>query len=99
MPDVPPAHELMTVTLPQGAPSLAAAAERLGVAPQDLDTTFGVVPIDPDKGVYAVQVRSDRLPKNLRQSGEGFQGPWSNPRIAPFGPVQDDTTPPDKKTR
>jgi hypothetical protein len=44
-------------------------------------------------------VRSDRLPKNLPKSGERFQGPWSNPRIAPFGPVQDDTTPPDKKTR
>lgn len=99
MADPPPAVELMTVTLPPGAPTLAAAAERLGVAPEDLDAAFGVVPIDPDHGVYAVQVRSDRLPKQPSKPGEDYQGPWSNPRIAPFGPVQEDTTPPEKKTR
>jgi hypothetical protein len=66
----------MTVTMPQGAPSIAAAANQLGVKPEDIDAAYGVVPVDPDRGLYAVQVRADRLPRQLEGVGEGYRGPW-----------------------
>ncbi|HEY7299519.1 MAG TPA: hypothetical protein VH684_16555 [Xanthobacteraceae bacterium] len=98
MVDMPPAVELMTVTIPQGAPSIAAAAKQLGVKPEDIDAAYGVVPVDPGRGLYAVQVRADRLPRQPQSGREGYQGPWSNPRIEPFGPIQEGT-PKDKNSR
>ena len=95
MSDMPPAVELMTVTSPHGAPSLGEAAKRLGVELSDMDATFGVVPVDPDRGMYAVQVRAGRVPKQAE--GSDYRGPWSNPAIAPFGPVQDGAAPDKKK--
>jgi hypothetical protein len=95
MPDMPPV-ELMTVTVPHGTPSLADAAKRLGVELSDMDTTFGVVPVDPDRGMYAVQVRAGQAQK--QPEGSDYQGPWSNPKIEPFGPIQGDTAP-DKNKR
>jgi hypothetical protein len=89
MVDMPPAVELMTVTIPRGAPSIAAAAAQLGVKPEDIDAAYGVVPVDPDRGLYAVQVRADRLSKQPQSGREGYNGPWSNPRIEPFGPIQE----------
>lgn len=81
-----PATAMMTVQDTGGAPSLAEAAKQLGVSPEDMDTTFGVVPIDPDRGLYAVQVKADKLPQ--ASNAEPYRGPWSSPRIVPFGPVQ-----------
>jgi hypothetical protein len=83
---------LMTVVVPRSdsAPDIAAAAKSLGVSAKDLDPLFGVVPIDPERGMYAVQVRSDRLPNAGRGDVTDYQGPWSNPKIETFGPVKDD---------
>jgi hypothetical protein len=81
------AMALMTV---QGsgreAPSLAEAAAQLGVSTQDLDEKFGVVPVDPSRGLYSVQVREGSVP--APDAGQPYRGPFSNPRIAPFGPVE-----------
>jgi hypothetical protein len=90
MSDMPPV-ELMTITVPHGKPSLADAAQRLGVGLSDMDATFGVVPVDPDRGLYAVQVRAGQTRK--QPEGSDYRGPWSNPRIEPFGPIQDGSTP------
>jgi hypothetical protein len=76
---------LMTVRGTDQAPSLADAAAQLGVAAEDLDGSFGVVPIDPANGLYSVQVRSDRLPAQT-ESSQPYRGPFSNPRIDTFGP-------------
>ena len=48
----------------------------------------------PDNGLYAVQVRAGRA---TAQQGSSYQGPWSNPAIAPFGPVQQGTKPDEDK--
>ena len=80
----------MTIVAPGGAPDLAQAAAQLGVSVQDIDPTFGVVPIDPARGIYAVQVREDKVPAPPKVAKSADQkGPWSNPRIEPFGPIQD----------
>ena len=88
----------MTVSAQHGAPSLADAAKQLGVQAADMDEAFGVVPVDPDRGLYAVQVHAAKLPPQPSSPGQPFRGPWSKPAIAPFGPVQDAAPPrkPDK---
>jgi hypothetical protein len=67
------------------APSLASAATQLGVSLEVLDAAFGVVPIDPQAGLYAVQARSDRV-QVAPDGGHRYPGPYSSPPIAPFCP-------------
>jgi hypothetical protein len=73
---------MMTVTVPGNAPSLAEAAQLLGVAEAALDHTFGVVAVDPRHGVYTVLV-DDKVASTI---AAGPAGPFSNPRIEPYGP-------------
>ena len=81
---------LMTVHGSDGAPSIAQAASELGVSVADIDDKFGIVPINPAEGLYAVQVKESSV--DARGTGDAdrskYRGPYSNPRIAPFGPVQ-----------
>jgi hypothetical protein len=81
-----PVMTLMTVTGANGPPTLEAAAAELGVTIEDIDSSFGIVLVDPQRGLYCVQVRADRLPAEAG-AGEPYRGPFSNPKIAPFGPV------------
>lgn len=87
-----PKAALYTIT-GQGAdpPSLAEAAAQLRISEADLDPAFGVVPIDPAQRLYAVQTR-DGAPAAVPEAGpdESYSGPFSNPRIAPFGPPEPD---------
>jgi hypothetical protein len=78
---------LMTVHGSNGAPSLAEAAGELGVPVADVDDKFGVVPVNPDQSLYAVQVKESSI-ATARTAREGYRGPYSNPVIAPLGPVQ-----------
>ena len=77
---------LITITGKEGSPpTLEFAAEQIGVAVEDLDAGFGVVAIDPRRSLYAVQARADRVPAANNQK-DPYRGPFSNPKIAPFGP-------------
>jgi hypothetical protein len=78
-------HEmaLMTVVGKGHSPSLASAAEQLGVQTADVDPVYGVVPVDPAQGLYAVLVRADRLQPTDQE--ENYRGPYANPRISSFG--------------
>ncbi|AWN45375.1 hypothetical protein DK419_02785 [Methylobacterium terrae] len=71
----------MTVRATRRPPSLQQAARSLGVRQSDMDRAFGVVPIDPDRGLFAVKVRS----ASVAVQGEAGGNRFSNPRIAPFG--------------
>ncbi len=77
---------LMTIKDRNGSPSLVSAAEQLGVRVEDLDASFGVIPIDADRGLYAVQVRADRLPTGSEQR-RPYGGPFANPKIGPIGGI------------
>lgn len=81
-----PKTALMTVVGSGAAPSLAEAASQLGLATSDLNEAFGVVPIDPEHGLYAVEALADRI----GPAGEPYRGPFSSPRIDVFGPLQGD---------
>lgn len=73
---------LMTVALSE--PSLGAAAKSLGVALAALDKDFGVLPVDPDQGLYAIKVQRDAVPATA--PGKPYRGPFSNPKISSYGP-------------
>lgn len=77
-------HEmaLATVVAHDHSPSLAFAAKQLGVRTSDVDNAYGVVPLDPVRGLYAVLVRADRLQPPSEE--DTFQGPYSNPKISSF---------------
>jgi hypothetical protein len=85
---------LMTVHGSNGAPSLAEAAGELGVSVADVDDKFGVVPVNPDQSLYAVQVKESSI-ATAQTAREGYRGPYSNPVIAPLGPVQPGEKEPD----
>jgi hypothetical protein len=78
---------LMTVHGSNGPPSLAQAASELGISVADIDDKFGVVPTNPAEGLYAVQVREFSVDSGSTDR-EHYRGPYSNPEIAPFGPIQ-----------
>jgi hypothetical protein len=83
MPDKP--MVLMVVKGEKGAPSLADAARQLKVTTEDLDASFGVVAVDPDRQLYSVRVRADRVKPD--ESSE-YRGPFSDPEVGPVGPVK-----------
>ncbi|WP_405728572.1 hypothetical protein OG885_08700 [Streptomyces sp. NBC_00028] len=86
---------LITVTLPPGS-TLDDARHRLGLTENEADTAYGLVPVDPANGTYALLVTAEagaRL-QGAPEARGSYQGPFANPKIEPFGPVQpkDDET-------
>jgi hypothetical protein len=81
---------IMTVRGTDGPPSLAEAAAQLHVPIQDVDAGYGVVSLG--QGLYAVQINPEHLPAGA-EATEPYRGPFSNPRIDPFGPVQNAPAP------
>ena len=79
---------LMTVRGTDRPPTIESAAEQLGVAVEDIDTAYGVVLVNPDERLFAVQVRADRLPASNKS--QTYRGPFANPRIDAFAPVVPD---------
>jgi len=79
---------LMTVESPDAKPGIERAAELLGVKADAIDREFGVVTLDPGRGLYAVQVLSSALAgQDSPAAAESrYQGPFANPRIEAFGP-------------
>ncbi|GAA0991902.1 hypothetical protein GCM10009555_080050 [Acrocarpospora macrocephala] len=75
---------LITVRLTRGA-TMDLALRKLGLTKQDVDLGYGLIPLDPDKGSYGMRVTPEAAAK-LAAEGHDFEGPWSDPRIEPFGP-------------
>ena len=79
--------------VPEGVPSLSSAAALLGLDPAELDSEFGVIPTDPDAGLYTVRVSTAAAARARaaldRRGVGGAEGIFSDPRIAPFGPPKD----------
>jgi hypothetical protein len=69
-------HVIVQVETSGGKPSLAEAARLIGVSIWALSATKGVIPVDPDKGVWCVSVDADAVPRD--------PSPFSNPGIATF---------------
>ncbi|MDW4905033.1 hypothetical protein RB628_06655 [Streptomyces sp. ADMS] len=75
---------LVTVTLPRGA-AMQDALEELGLSAQEVDEEYGLVPIDPDKGLYALLVVESAAARLDDQGNTAaYGGPFANPKIEPF---------------
>lgn len=81
---------LLKLYFNHGKPSLEEAASKLGLHVEDLDQEFGVVSLDPEKRLYCVKAYLERLPLEFSVNQEEYPGPYSNPDIAPLGPVSSD---------
>ncbi|MEV7969323.1 hypothetical protein AB0O34_25545 [Sphaerisporangium sp. NPDC088356] len=72
---------LVTVQLPPEA-TLAQAMRQLGLNEDEVDTAYGLVPLDPAQGLYALRVTEDAGDRVTPAAG----GPFSDPPIEPYGP-------------
>lgn len=63
-------------------PSLDDVAELLAVPVDNFDAAFGVVAINPQKHRYTIRIEDSVIGKISPQNA---QGPYSDPKIGPFG--------------
>jgi hypothetical protein len=76
--------QTLTLKLDPKSATLAYVRRKLKLRADDVDDEFGVISIDPKRDLYAVLVEDRAADKAAKQSG--VQGPFSNPKIEPFGP-------------
>ncbi len=77
------------LTWKNGPPTLQEVCEKYGLRLDEVDAEFGVIAIDPEADLYTILVdetASWRIGGQGGSDAEGWQGPFSNPRIEPFGP-------------
>ncbi|WP_405150723.1 hypothetical protein OG589_18560 [Sphaerisporangium sp. NBC_01403] len=72
---------LVTVQLPRDA-TLEQAMRQLGLSEDEVDTAYGLVPLVPEQGLYAVRVTEAAGDRVTPAAG----GPFSDPPIEPYGP-------------
>ena len=89
------AKMLLTVKLDVDGPTVADVCRHLGISDRDIDPTFGVVLIDPEDQRYAVMV--DEAVVETATRARDVAGPFSNPRIEPFGVPQRAARPPESE--
>lgn len=80
---------MMNVQCLGDQPSIEFVAKKLNVTVSAIDAKFGVILVDLEHHIYTVRVDKDQLPKDMQQS-EGVSGPYSDPKIAPFGTPEPD---------
>ncbi|GAA2868483.1 hypothetical protein GCM10010517_28290 [Streptosporangium fragile] len=77
---------LVTVRL-QPRATLADAMRRLGLSEEEVDTGYGLVSVDPDRGLYGLRVSESAADRLDPGTGGGV---YSDPRIEPYGPPRPD---------
>ena len=77
---------MITIRAPEGPPTLATIRERYGLTEDDIDARFGVVAVDPADHAYTILVEPSAASRITPGAGWDVEGPFSNPRIEPFGP-------------
>lgn len=82
---------LFNITSKDRQPSIEEVCEKYGFHPDEIDKQFGIISIDPEADLYCIlvdQAAADRV-LNLDAEKKGdIEGPFSNPRIEPFGPPE-----------
>ena len=77
---------LMTVEFAGPNPTIEDAAKVLSVSVEAVDRAFGVVVIDPERHLYAVQVKPSAV--SGKEESLSYKGPFSNPRIETLRPKE-----------
>ncbi|GLW22887.1 hypothetical protein [Microbispora triticiradicis] len=87
------ADVLITVRLPAPA-TLESAMRHLDLAEDEVDTAYGLVPVDPRRNLYVLRV-TESAGRRVGDTGAGPRGgdrpraeggPYSDPPIEPYGP-------------
>ena len=71
-------------------PTIDELKERFNLRDEEIDMTFGVIEVDPVEGVYTVRVDESKVSDifgDMKLSKLELEGPFSDPKIEPFGPV------------
>jgi hypothetical protein len=71
------------------APTIAELQRRFSLKDAEIDHSFGVVEVDPQDRTYTILVEEAAVGK-VQPGGTitNVAGPFSNPRIEPFGPPE-----------
>ena len=72
-------------------PTLEAICQRFGFTTDELDQQYGVIEIDPDERLFSILVEQSavaRVGADWGTAENRLEGPFSNPRIEPFGPPE-----------
>jgi hypothetical protein len=77
---------MITLTSTQGAPTVEEIERKFSLTPDDIDRQFGVVEVDDLACEYTILVEERAVPRIRSTEEWTVSGPFSNPRIAPFGP-------------
>lgn len=77
---------MVTIQSPTAPPSIDEVRDRYQLAEDEIDLDFGVVEIDPQDHLYTILVDEAAAAKIVPSGDWEVSGPFSNPRIEPFGP-------------
>ncbi len=69
-------------------PSLQRIQELFGLQESDLDIEFGVLEVDPQEHLFTFMVEEEKAKQISENESWIVGGPFSNPKIEPFGPPQ-----------
>jgi len=79
---------MVTIQAPDNPPTIADLRRQYKLNEDEIDTSFGVVEVDPTEHVYTVLVEEGAAAKIQPNEMWTVRGPYSNPRIQPFGPPE-----------
>ena len=79
---------MVTLRLDPEQASLPEVRRLLGLAPEEVDPSFGVVNISPAEHLYTILV--DEAAAARVGDADQVEGVFSHPRIEPFGPPEGD---------
>jgi hypothetical protein len=83
------ARIMITFQVEGATPTIAELQQRFSLTDSEIDRSFGVVEVDPREHVYTILIEESAVDK-VQPGGTitKVEGPFSNPRIEPFGPPE-----------
>jgi hypothetical protein len=79
---------MITLKFAGAAPTIDELQARYGLADDEIDKSFGIVEVDPEDALYTILVEETAISKIKPNQEINVKGPYSNPRISPFGPPE-----------
>ena len=77
---------MLTIRTKGERPTLDLLRARYGLTEEEIDTSFGIVAIDPEEDMFTILILERVASKVQSDSEWDVKGPYSNPQIEPFGP-------------
>jgi hypothetical protein len=82
------AKVMMSIQWPQGRPTLEQIQKLFSLSDDEIDRDFGLIEVDPAEHIFTILVEEASAVKLRSGPSWTVSGPFSNPRIEPFGPPQ-----------